>query len=102
MLLAGFVSRVGMTLSPMTSGGKRTVSKKKKQKFSPEGKPRIPVGQVCIACTKRLDDCSGLPFDTFPINVVDETHVMVICKSFEHDDSKWVSEMIEIRMRSIP
>lgn len=42
-----------------------------------------PKGGRCAACTKRLDDCSRLPFHTMPVHRQDGTDVVVICNQFE-------------------
>jgi hypothetical protein len=43
---------------------------------------------MCLACTKLDDDCSHLPFDTYPRgkNKLDKgtDDQMVICRQFEH------------------
>ncbi|WP_236213206.1 hypothetical protein [Metapseudomonas otitidis] len=42
-----------------------------------------PKGGRCSACRKRLDDCSGLPFEQMPIHRRDGCDAVVICTDFE-------------------
>jgi hypothetical protein len=41
-----------------------------------------PKGGRCSACTKRLTDCSHLPFHTMPVHRQDGVDVVVICTEF--------------------
>lgn len=41
-----------------------------------------PKGGRCSACTKRLDNCSHLPFRAMPVHRQDGTDVVVICTEF--------------------
>lgn len=42
-----------------------------------------PKGGRCSACSKRLADCSDLPFDQMPIHRRDGCDAVVICSDFE-------------------
>ena len=75
---------------------------KKKKKLSPVGKPRIPVGSMCTVCTKKYDDCSQLPFDSYSINVIDEDSVMVVCKEYDKEPYRWTSEQVQAIIKQIP
>lgn len=46
-----------------------------------------PKGGRCSACRKRLDDCSGLPFEQMPIHRMDGCDAVVICSDFEQTTS---------------
>lgn len=41
-----------------------------------------PKGGRCSACSKRLNDCSHLPFHTMPVHRQDGTDTVVICTEF--------------------
>ncbi|TRO24871.1 hypothetical protein EQ826_15545 [Ectopseudomonas mendocina] len=41
-----------------------------------------PKAGRCQACTKRLEDCSALPFETMPVHRRDGQDVAVICTEF--------------------
>lgn len=41
-----------------------------------------PKGGRCSACSKRLHNCSHLPFHTMPVHRQDGTDVVVICTEF--------------------
>ena len=41
-----------------------------------------PKGGRCRGCSKRLDDCSHLPFERMPIHRQDGADTVVICTEF--------------------
>jgi len=41
-----------------------------------------PKRSRCQSCSKRLDNCSHLPFHTMPVHRQDGTDVVVICTQF--------------------
>lgn len=47
-----------------------------------------PKGGRCRACTKRLSNCSSLPFHTMPVHRQDGTDVVVICTQFVPSDGE--------------
>lgn len=46
-----------------------------------------PKGGRCTACSKRLDDCSALPFATMPPHRRDGADTVVICTEFVKSDA---------------
>lgn len=46
-----------------------------------------PKGGQCSACSKRLHDCSALPFEQMPIHRRDGCDAVVICSDFERTTS---------------
>jgi hypothetical protein len=42
-----------------------------------------PKRSRCQSCTKRLDNCSHLPFHTMPVHRQDGVDVVVICTEFQ-------------------
>jgi hypothetical protein len=42
----------------------------------------------CRACTKRLSNCSHLPFHTMPVHRQDGSDVVVICTQFVPSDGE--------------
>jgi hypothetical protein len=42
-----------------------------------------PKGGRCAACSKRLHDCSTLPFEQMPIHRREGRDVVVICTNFQ-------------------
>lgn len=47
-----------------------------------------PKRSRCQGCTKRLHDCSYLPFNTMPVHRQDGTDVVVICTEFVPSDGE--------------
>jgi hypothetical protein len=47
-----------------------------------------PKGGRCRACTKRLSNCSHLPFHTMPVHRQDGSDVVVICTQFVPSDGE--------------
>lgn len=41
-----------------------------------------PKGGRCLACTKRINKCSHLPFHTMPVHRHDGVDAAVICTEF--------------------
>jgi len=65
---------------------------KKKQKFAepPEGWTYTPKGDMCLSCTKLLDNCSGLGFANMKaIMETYEGHKVVKCTSYVHGSNDW-------------
>lgn len=48
----------------------------------------LPKRSRCQSCTKRLDNCSHLPFHTMPVHRQDGTDVVVICTQFVPSDGE--------------
>lgn len=65
---------------------------KKKKQFAepPEGWNFHPSGDMCMSCTKLLDNCSALPFSEMRA-VMDtyEGNKVVKCTGYNHGDNDW-------------
>jgi len=53
-----------------------------------------PKGSMCIACVKKTEDCSKLPFHSFPVieTTRDTPAINIVkCMAFKRDEGRWRS-----------
>lgn len=67
------------------------MAKKKKKFVEPEGGWLFhPSGDMCMSCTKLLDNCSALGFANMrAVMETYEGHKIVKCTSYVHGDNNW-------------